>query len=74
MNWYAIQKTINPLFTEDTLVQAKNSKKALEKTINKKVKRVVRNYQPFDYSVRISDELGRSSRDRRTTVYYNVIG
>ena len=61
------------LFTEDTLVQARNSKEALEKVINKKVIRVNSYYAPFDYSVMASNEQGHFYRDRRKTVYYNVV-
>ena len=73
MKWYTIAKTSSSLFTEDTLVQGKNSKQALETLIGKKVIRVNDYYSPFDYTVRLSDERGYHYRDRRKTVYYNVI-
>lgn len=70
MNYYSIMKSSNSLFADDTVVQARNSKEALEKMIGKKVCRVVKYYDKFDYSVMLSDEQGRHNPDRRQTVYY----
>lgn len=73
MKYYSILKSGGSLFGEDNLVRAKNSKEALENFIGKKVKRVNEYYAPFDYSVSLSNELGQYYRDRRKTVYYNII-
>lgn len=48
MKWYLIDKIYGPLLAEGSLVQANSSKEALEKTINKKVKKAGRDAQ---YSV-----------------------
>lgn len=73
LNWYLIDKKDSALFAEGNLVRAKNSKEALEKFINKKVKRSQRYYDPFDYSVSLSNEKGEMWRDRRKTIFYKVI-
>lgn len=72
MNYYLISKSSDSLFADDNLVQAENSKEALEKFIGKKVKRVIHN-EAFDYSVYLSNEKGQYYTDRRTHLYYNVI-
>lgn len=73
LNWYLIDKNGSALFAEGNLVRGKNSKEALEKTIQKKVKRSKRYNDPFDYSVSLSNEKGHTWRDRRKTVYYIVV-
>jgi hypothetical protein len=72
MKWYLITKSSSALFADDNLIQAENSKQALEKYIGKKVKRVIHN-EAFDYSVYLSNEKGQYYQDRRTHLYYNVI-
>lgn len=70
MKWYLIDKIYGPLLAEGSLVQANSSKEALEKTINKKVKKAGRDAQ---YSVIESNEKGQYHYDRRKWQYYKII-
>jgi len=73
MKYYLIEKSSCSLSQDNSvLVQANNSKEALEKYLNKKVSRVIHN-EPFDYSVFLSNEKGQYYQDRRTHLYYNVV-
>ena len=70
MKWYGIMELWGKLYSDDNVVQAKNSKEALEKYLGKKVKRTEDNPQ---YCVYASNEKGQHYQDRRRDMYYKII-
>lgn len=71
-NYYSIQPKKEKLFAESPLVFAENSKIALETFTGKKVIRVMRYKDPFDYCVFLSNQKGFTYADKRKRVYYNL--
>lgn len=70
--YYSIDKISGSIFSEDKIVQEYNSKRALEKSIGKKVIRATGNYGA-DYSVVQCNQEGKLYRDRRKWNYYKII-
>lgn len=69
MKYYSIDKLSGSLFAKDNIIQAKNSKKALEKLLNKSV---IRTEQYPTYSVVECDKEGRLHYDKRKWIYYKL--
>jgi hypothetical protein len=74
-NWYSIEDSKHNSLLEDNskLVKGYSSKDALEKLTGKKVKRVMKYDDPYDYCVLLSNENNEIYRDRRKRCYYKVI-
>ena len=67
MKYYSIDRIHGSLRATDTIIQAENSKKALEQITDKPV---VRNADSLIFSVVECDEQGRLHYDRRKWNYY----
>lgn len=71
MKYYSILSIDGGLFEDDKIIEAKNSKNALEKILKCKVKKIGK-YERGEYSVVECDNEGRLYRDKRKWVYYKI--
>jgi len=69
MKYYSIDYIYGSLLVDDNIVQATNSKEAIEKLLNKKV---IRTEDNPTFSVVECDEKGRLHYDRRKWIYYKL--
>jgi len=69
MKYYSIDKIYGSLFADSNIIEAENSKKALEELLGKKV---IRSEQNPIYSVIECDKEGRLHYDRRKWLYYKL--
>lgn len=71
MKYYSILSINGGLLEDDKIIEAKNSKIALEKLLKCKVKKI-RKYEKAEYSVVECDNEGRLYRDKRKWIYYKI--
>lgn len=76
MKYYRIEEIGTNIFAEDPIIEAKNSRKALEKhLINKKnfdIKKAIHYSDYANYSVWECNEEGGRYADRRKKMFYQV--
>ena len=75
MKFYSIDKIHGSLFSNSDIIEAKNSKNALEKLLEGKLEglKVLRTEKNPTFSVIECDEKGLLHYDKRKWLYYSII-